>query len=88
MKKLLTEALEIVKATEPSDIRTKARGRRAHARVLATISLARATAAACREQRIANLLILAQIEGHEADWALREAHRMLADDQHATTIGS
>lgn len=33
------------------------------------------------EQRIANLLALAQMEEDDADWALSEARRLLSEDK-------
>ncbi|GAA1659163.1 hypothetical protein GCM10010977_08470 [Citricoccus zhacaiensis] len=81
MKNLLTEALTILGNTEVNDTRHKARGRRAQARVLAMISVADATARMYREQRIANLLVLAQMEKDYADWALSEARRLLSADK-------
>jgi hypothetical protein len=81
MKNLLTEALEILRDTDANDTRTKARGRRAHARVLAMINFADETARLSREQRIANLLTLAQTDHEDAGWALDEARRMLSADE-------
>ena len=66
MSRLLAEALDVVDATDAYDSSTEARGRRAHARVLATIELAKATARLHREQRIANLLQLAQLDTKDA----------------------
>lgn len=79
MKELLTEALQILKGTDANDTRTRARGRRAHARVLAMINFADETAKLSREQRIANLLALARTDHEDAAWALREAHQMLSE---------
>ncbi|GAA3701664.1 hypothetical protein GCM10023081_42630 [Arthrobacter ginkgonis] len=76
----LNEALDVVDATDAYDSSTEARGRRAHARVLATIELAEATAKLHREQRIANLLQLAQLDTKDSAWALKEARKMLAAD--------
>jgi|GEM_PF-6395458 len=76
----LEEALDVVDATDADDSSTQARGRRAHARVLATIELAAATAKLHREQRIANLLQLAQLDTKDSRWALKEARRLLAAD--------
>lgn len=81
MKTLLTEALQILRGTDANDSRTKARGRRAHARVLAMINFADETASLSREQRIANLLTLAQTEHEDAQWALGEARRMLSETE-------
>jgi hypothetical protein len=80
MKNLLVEALEILRGTDANDTRTKARGRRAHARVLAMINSADEMAKLSHEQRIANLLSLAQLDHKDAGWALKEARRMLADE--------
>jgi hypothetical protein len=80
MKNLLVEALEILRGTDANDTRTKARGRRAHARVLAMINSADEMAKLSREQRIANLLSLAQLDHKDAGWALKEARRMLSDE--------
>ena len=80
MKDLLAEALDVVHATDACDSSTEARGRRAHARVLATIELADATAKLHREQRIANLLQLAQLDTKDSRWALKEARRLLSAD--------
>ena len=76
----LNEALDVVDATDAYDSSNEARGRRAHARVLATIELAEATARLHREQRIANLLMLAQLDTKDSRWALKEARRLLAAD--------
>lgn len=80
MKNLLVEALEILRGTDANDTHTKARGRRAHARVLAMINSADEMAKLSREQRIANLLSLAQLDHKDAGWALEEARRMLSDE--------
>lgn len=76
-KTLLTEALQILKGTNADDSRVKARGRRAHARVLAMINFADETARLSREQRIANLLMLAKMDHEDSQWALDEARSML-----------
>jgi hypothetical protein len=81
MKNLLTEAMSILRDTDADDVRTKARARRAHARVLAMINFADETARLSREQRIANLLTLAQAEHPDAEWALDEARRMLTEGE-------
>ncbi|MDI3330273.1 MAG: hypothetical protein QJR09_05975 [Micrococcus sp.] len=81
MKHLLTEALEVLGATDADDVRTRARARRAHARVLAMINFADETARLSREQRIANLLALAQTGHEDAQWALDEARRMLSTER-------
>ncbi len=80
MKNLLTEALKILRDTDADDVRTKARARRAHARVLAMINFADETARLSREQRIANLLALARLDHEDSVWALEEARRMLSED--------
>jgi hypothetical protein len=80
MKNLLTKALRILRDTDADDVRTKARARRAHARVLAMINFADETARLSREQRIANLLTLAQLDHEDSGWALEEARRMLSED--------
>lgn len=79
VKELLTEALQILKGTDANDTRTRARGRRAHARVLAMINFADETAKLSREQRINNLLMLARTDHEDAEWALSEARRMLSE---------
>jgi hypothetical protein len=76
----LTQARKIIAGTEANDTGTKARGRRAHARVLAMIAQAEATELLCREQRIANLLALARLDQATAGWALGEARRLLSED--------
>jgi hypothetical protein len=80
MDRLLAQAQKIIAGTEANDSRTKARGRRAHARVLTMIALAEATDNLRHEQRIANLLALARVDQETADWALGEARRMLSAD--------
>ncbi|MEO9248029.1 hypothetical protein ABDK96_10075 [Citricoccus nitrophenolicus] len=74
---LLSDALQILKGTDADDSRVKARGRRAHARVLAMINFADETARLSREQRIANLLMLAKMDHEDSQWALDEARAML-----------
>jgi hypothetical protein len=76
----LAQARKILRGTGADDAGTQARGRRAHARVLAMIAQAEATDRLCREQRIANLLALARIDPDAADRALSEARRLLAED--------
>ncbi|REE04267.1 hypothetical protein LG284_14085 [Citricoccus nitrophenolicus] len=78
---LLTEALQILKDTDADDSRVKARGRRAHARVLAMINFADETARLRREQRIANLLMLARMSHDDSEWALDEARSMLHEEK-------
>jgi hypothetical protein len=85
--RLLSQATKILAGTEANDSRTKARGRRAHARVLTMIALADATDHLRREQRIANLLALARVDEGAADWALAEARRMIAADPDHREIG-
>lgn len=82
MKTLLTEALQVLRGTDANDTRTRARGRRAHARVLAMINFADETARLGREQHIANLLTLSQSGHEDAEWALGEARRMLSETEH------
>ncbi|NUL46477.1 hypothetical protein F7P69_14910 [Cellulosimicrobium funkei] len=74
---LLSDALQILNGTDADDSRVKARGRRAHARVLAMINFADETARLSREQRIANLLMLAKMDHEDSQWALDEARAML-----------
>lgn len=81
MENLLVEALKILEGTDADDVRTKARSRRAHARVLAMINFADETARHSREQRIANLLSLAQLDHKDSEWALAEARRMLSEEE-------
>ncbi|MGM7669826.1 hypothetical protein [Microbacterium sp. A93] len=85
MKWLLIEALEILRGTDANDTRPKARGRRAHARVLAMINFADETARLSREQHIANLLALAKTDHADADWALGEARRMLSEQNEGSS---
>ncbi|MEE1622405.1 hypothetical protein ACQ3I4_13000 [Zafaria sp. Z1313] len=77
---ILDEALEVLSGTDPEDASAEARGRRAHARVLAMIEMARQAEASQREQRIANLLLLAQLDKKDAGPALKEARRLMAED--------
>ncbi|GAA4758798.1 hypothetical protein [Citricoccus nitrophenolicus] len=77
----LTEALQILKGTNADDSRVKARGRRAHARVLAMINFAEETARLSREQRISNLLMLARMDHEDSAWALEEARNMLHEEK-------
>lgn len=79
---LLTDALRILQDTEADDSRVKARGRRAHARVLAMINFADETARLSREQRISNLLMLARMDDEDSAWALAEARTMLHEEKH------
>jgi hypothetical protein len=88
VNELLARALEVLGDTKVNDASTKARGRRAHARVLAMIGLSDSTERLAREQRIANLLTLARVDGVDADWALAEARRMLAEDRPAAPVTS
>lgn len=81
----LHEALELLSSTDPEDSRQEARGRRAHARVLAMIEMASEAARARREQRIANLLLLAQLDKKDAGSALKEARRLLFEELEPST---
>jgi hypothetical protein len=75
---MLWRALRVLEGTKVNDSSTRARGRRAHARVLTMIGLVQESARLGREQRIANLLTLAQVDTQDAGWALEEAGRMLS----------
>lgn len=86
MDELLTEATKILGDTKAKDAGANARARRAHARVLAMLDMNVRMARQQREQRIANLLQLAQTSAEDSDWALREAQRMLHDDQDGTAL--
>lgn len=74
---ILNEALELLDEMDPEDSSTEARGLRAHARVLAMVEMAREAAWTRREQRIANLLTLAQLDKKDSSRALKEARRLL-----------
>ncbi|ASN38079.1 hypothetical protein CGQ24_02975 [Arthrobacter sp. 7749] len=82
MNDVIAEALDVLSKTDTDDSSPEARGRRAHARVLAMIEMARETARSRREQRIANLLLLAQLDKKDSSEALKEARRLmtLGDD--------
>lgn len=80
MDDLLTEAMTILGDTKAKDAGSSARARRAHARVLAMLDMNMRMARQHREQRIANLLQLAQASAEDAEWALSEAQRMLRED--------
>ncbi|HEX2247571.1 MAG TPA: hypothetical protein VHH13_08475, partial [Arthrobacter sp.] len=62
---------------EADDATNEARGRRAHARVIAMIEFADEVSGMRREQRIANLLTLAQMDKKDSKTALEEARRLL-----------
>ncbi|NKX52200.1 hypothetical protein HER39_16820 [Arthrobacter deserti] len=80
MNSRLQEAIAILGEIEADDASTEARGRRAHARVIAMIEFADEVSAMRREQRIANLLALAQLGKKDSQAALDEARRLLALD--------
>lgn len=80
MDDLPTEALRILGETKAKDAGSVARARRAHARVLAMLDINMQMARQNREQRIANLLQLAQTDSVSSEWALQEAKRMLRDE--------
>lgn len=80
MNKGLAEALEILGEIERDDASQEARGRRAHARVLTMMELVQETSRTRREQRIANLLKLAELDKKGSSRALKEARRLLAED--------
>ncbi|GAA4284214.1 hypothetical protein GCM10022261_17450 [Brevibacterium daeguense] len=86
VENLLTEALEILGDTDADDSTAEARGRRAHARVLAMVEMTNEAALARREQRIANLLALAQLDKKDSAWALKEAREMLSDSTAAAPL--
>lgn len=77
---ILSDALELLSSTQPEDASVEARGLRAHARVLAMVEMAREAARTRREQRIANLLLLAQLDKKDSGRALKEARRLLFED--------
>lgn len=80
MNSRLQEAITILGEIEADDASTEARGRRAHARVIAMIEFTEEVSAMRREQRIANLLTLAQMGKKDSQAALNEARRLLALD--------
>lgn len=82
---ILNDALELLSSTEPDDASVEARGLRAHARVLAMVEMAREAARTRREQRIANLLLLAQLDKKDSNRALKEARRLLFDEGETAT---
>ena len=86
--RILDEALDILGVTEIDDSSQEARGRRAHARVLAMIEMVRESEKSRREQRIANLLLLAQLDKKDSGPALKEARRLMAEDDHRPAIHS
>jgi hypothetical protein len=81
MNARLHEALAILGDIDADDASTEARGRRAHARVIAMIEFADEVSGMRREQRIANLLALAQLGKKDSQPALNEARRLLALDE-------
>lgn len=84
MNDVIAEALNVLSNTDPEDASPDARGRRAHARVLAMIEVARESSKSRREQRIANLLLLAQLDKKDSSEALREARRLMSIDDDST----
>lgn len=78
MDDILSEALNVLSNTDADDSGPEARAHRAHARVLVMIELVRESGRSRREQRIANLLMLAQLDKKDASDALREARRLLS----------
>ena len=80
MNQRLAEAIAILGDVEADDASNDARGRRAHARVIAMIEFADEVSGMRREQRIANLLTLAQMDKKDSKTALEEARRLLALD--------
>lgn len=86
MNKRLEEALSILGDIDAEDASNDARGRRAHARVLAMIEFADEVAELRREQRIANLLKLAQFGKKDSQAALNEARRLLGVDTETKTL--
>lgn len=83
MSDIIVEALNVLGKTDIDDSGPEARGRRAHARVLAMIELVRESGRSRREQRIANLLLLAQLDKKDSTEALREARRLMSVDEDA-----
>jgi hypothetical protein len=77
MNERLAEAMAILGDIEADDATNEARGRRAHARVIAMIEFADEVSGMRREQRIANLLTLAQMDKKDSKTALEEARRLL-----------
>ena len=80
MNQRLAEAIAILGDVEADDASNDARGRRAHARVIAMIEFADEVSGMRREQRIANLLTLAQMDKKDSKPALEEARRLLELD--------
>ncbi|QTG81273.1 hypothetical protein [Arthrobacter crystallopoietes] len=80
MNERLAEAIAILGDVEADDASNDARGRRAHARVIAMIEFADEVSGMRREQRIANLLTLAQMDKKDSKTALEEARRLLELD--------
>jgi hypothetical protein len=86
MNERLAEALAILGDIETDDASNDARGRRAHARVIAMIEFADEVSGMRREQRIANLLTLAQMDKKDSKTALEEARRLLELDTGSTVL--
>lgn len=78
MNDIISEALNILGTTDADDSGPEARGRRAHARVLVMVELAQEAARSRHEQRIANLLLLAQLDKKDSPEALKEARRLMS----------
>ncbi|MCW2134287.1 hypothetical protein [Arthrobacter sp. VKM Ac-2550] len=86
MNERLAEAIAILGDVEADDASNDARGRRAHARVIAMIEFADEVSGMRREQRIANLLTLAQMDKKDSKSALEEARRLLELDTKSTVL--
>lgn len=86
MNERLAEAIAILGDIEADDATNEARGRRAHARVIAMIEFADEVSGMRREQRIANLLTLAQMDKKDSKIALEEARRLLELGTEATVL--
>jgi hypothetical protein len=86
MNERLAEAIAILGDIEADDASNEARGRRAHARVIAMIEFADEVSGMRREQRIANLLTLAQMDKKDSKTALEEARRLLELGTEATVL--
>ena len=86
MNERLVEAIAILGDVEADDASNDARGRRAHARVIAMIEFADEVSGMRREQRIANLLTLAQMDKKDSKTALEEARRLLELDTESRVL--
>ena len=86
MNQRLAEAIAILGDVEADDASNDARGRRAHARVIAMIEFADEVSGMRREQRIANLLTLAQMDKKDSKTALEEARRLLELDSESRVL--